>query len=93
MEHLDNKAQEYNAVGTTFESGDSAFDDAAQEKNDRLFERGTKWLVVGVFLMASSFAINYFLFGSGTSFAVIMYVLTSLGALCIMKCLADIFGF
>ena len=65
----------------------------SQEHHRRLFQRGLLWLGVGVLLMGLSFGINLLLFHSDTSFTTIMYVLTSVGTLCIVKGLADIMGF
>lgn len=61
--------------------------------HQRLFKRGIGWLCVGVFLMALSFGINFFLFHSTYSFTTMMYLLTTLGTVCIVKSLADILGF
>lgn len=68
--------------------------DASKEKNLRLFQRGLTWMAVGVGIMGLSFMIQFLLFQSGDrSFIVPMYVLTTLGALCVMKGLVDAFGF
>ena len=68
--------------------------DATKEKNLRLFQRGLTWMAVGVGIMGLSFMIQFFLFQSDDrSFIVPMYVLTTLGALCVMKGLVDAFGF
>lgn len=66
---------------------------AQQEEHRRLFKRGMSWMCVGVVLMGLSFLINFVLFHSDQSFVTIMYVMTSLGTLCIVKSLADILGF
>lgn len=63
-----------------------------KEKNQRLFDRGLIWLGVGIFLMAVSFGVNFFMFQADKSFITAMYTLTSVGAVCIMKGLADILG-
>ena len=68
-------------------------DPALKEKYQRLFQRGLKWLGAGILLMAVSFGINFFLYQADVSFTTVMYVLTSLGAVCIMKGLMDILGF
>lgn len=69
------------------------FDAVAKEQHRRSFQRGIVWLGVGVFLMAVSFGINFLLFQSDKSFITAMYILTSVGAVCIMKGLVDILGF
>lgn len=72
---------------------DAAEQLAKQEKYRRLFRNGTRWLGAGILLMGISFGINYFMFQSGGSFEWIMYILTSVGGLAIMKGLADMLGF
>lgn len=96
MESTDNLKQDNQdntAPDTLPESNTPTMDTLSNAEHQRLFQRGLRWLALGVFLMGSSLGINFLLFDSGTSFVVIMYVLTSLGALCIMKSLADILGF
>ena len=66
---------------------------AEPEKYRHLYMRGRRWLCLGLGMMGSSFAINYLLFDSGTSFVSVMYVLTSIGIICLMKGLADVLGF
>lgn len=65
----------------------------SKEQHGVIFQRGLKWLAIGVFLMAISFAINFLLFQSEQSFHVPMYVMTSAGLICIVKSMADILGF
>lgn len=68
--------------------------DATKEKNLRLFQRGLTWMAVGVGIMGLSFMIQFLLFqADDRSFIVPMYVLTTLGSLCVMKGLVDAFGF
>lgn len=68
--------------------------EATKEKNLRLFHRGLTWMAVGVGIMGLSFMIQFLLFQSDDrSFIVPMYVLTTLGTLCVMKGLGDAFGF
>ena len=69
------------------------FDLAAKEKSDRIFLNGMKWLVAGVFLLGSSFAVNFLLFDTQTSFVTVMYIMTTIGAVCVVKSLGDILGF
>ena len=54
------------------ESGSPASDALAKEKHRRLFQRGLKWLCMGILLMAVSFGINFLLFHSEVSFAAFM---------------------
>lgn len=68
--------------------------DSTKEKNLRLFQRGITWMAVGVGIMGFSFMLQFFLFKAGDSaFVVPMYVLTSIGALLVMKGFIDAFGF
>jgi hypothetical protein len=51
-------------------------------------------MAVGVGIMGLSFMIQFLLFqADDRSFIVPMYVLTTLGSLCVMKGLVDAFGF
>ena len=93
MEQLHGSNNDYpTAADGVPEMTGSTTDAAAQENHQRLFQRGLKWLGAGVLLMAVSFGINFFLFDSG-SFQTSMYILTSMGAICIMKGLVDMLGF
>ena len=49
------------------------------------------WLGLGIFFMGMSFCINFLLNDTGTSYLVIMYILTLLGAGCILKCMMKVF--
>lgn len=93
MEPLHNPTQVHAPADLHMESGTSASDALSKEKHQRLFQRGLKWLCVGIVLMAVSFGINFLLFHSEGSFAAFMYALTTLGTVCIVKGLVDIMGF
>lgn len=93
MEPLHNPTQIHTPADLRTESGDPVFDALAKEKHRRLFQRGLKWLCMGILLMAVSFGINFLLFHSEGSFAAFMYTLTTLGTVCIVKGLVDIMGF
>lgn len=73
--------------------GATLSDAAANARHQLLFQRGLRWLAAGIFLMALSFGVNFSLGGSEQLVVKIMYVSTSLGALCMMKGLVDILGF
>ena len=62
-------------------------------RNQKLFRKGMIWLSIGVALMAISFCINFALYDAGGNFATPMYILTTLGAVCIMVGLGCILGF
>ncbi len=57
------------------------------------FKRGLIWFGLGVLCMAVSFCVTFFFFQSDGSSITFMYILTSVGVLCITKGLADLFGF
>lgn len=64
------------------------------EKHRRLAQRGRWWLCAGIGFMAASFGMNFLLFDTADhTFSMSMYILTSLGTLCIVKSLADLLGF
>ncbi|MBL7816940.1 MAG: hypothetical protein JNL70_18095 [Saprospiraceae bacterium] len=63
-----------------------------KEKYNRLFRRGCTWVGLGVMLLGISFGVTFMLFQSDKSFMIIMYVLTSIGATCVIKGLVDIIG-
>ena len=65
-----------------------------KEKHARLLKRGMIWIAAGVVVCGLSFAIQYLLFHSGDqSLISYMYVLTSIGAVFILKGMIDIIGF
>jgi hypothetical protein len=68
-------------------------DPAVLEKRKRLMQQAMYWLGAGILLMGSSFAINFLMYKDGVTFVTTtMYVLTSLGAICVMKALVNIFN-
>lgn len=67
--------------------------DAAKLQHQRLFQRGMRWLCGGVGLLGLSLVVNFLLFQSDQSFTWLMYGMTSAGILCLIKSMADIFGF
>lgn len=93
METLHNSGQGKNSYDDVADSYPAATDPVQKEQHQRLFQRGLIWLGAGIFFMALSFGINFFLFQADHSFTTAMYVLTSLGAVLILKGLADILGF
>lgn len=66
---------------------------AAEQKHQRLFKSGVTWLCIGLLFMAISFGVNFLLFHSEQSFTTAMYILTTMGMVCITKGIADILGF
>jgi hypothetical protein len=68
-------------------------DPEALEKRKRLMQQAMYWLGAGVLLMGISFAINFLMYKEGVTFVTTtMYVLTTLGAICLMKALINIFN-
>jgi len=61
-------------------------------KPDSHVSGGLRWLGLGVLLMGISFSVNFLLDDAGTSYVVVMYTLTTLGAACILKCMVNILG-
>ena len=94
MEPIQPTGQGYSPPDTSFDPNTPELDAIAKEKTQRLLQRGLSWIASGVAIMGLSFAIQFLLFQSDDrSFIVPMYVLTSLGALCVLKGMIDIVGF
>lgn len=92
MEKFDNSQQDNPAAHSTSEHLIASTESLRKEKHNRLFLRGCKWLGVGAVLMGLSFGINFILFHADMPFKTVMYLLTSLGAVCIAKGIFDILG-
>ncbi len=92
MDNAQTPDPEYRPAETRFEPQASAIDDAKKEKFERLLKRGQQWLGAGVCLMGLSLLLNFLLLEGGISFATVMYIVTSLGALCMIKGIVDIMG-
>ena len=93
MEPLHNLNADHPAGEASIHSNQPPADAISKSEHQRLFQRGLKWLVVGGILSVTSVGLNFLLFHSGTSFTTIMYIMTSVGAVCVMKGLVDILGF
>jgi len=63
------------------------------ETHKRLFQRGLKWLGAGMFLLVAGAGINFLMFNADTSFTTVMYTVTSVGGILVLKGIVDIFGF
>ncbi|MGI9160440.1 MAG: hypothetical protein ACR2K1_11885 [Saprospiraceae bacterium] len=85
------EAHQHNAAPPA--QGATLTDAAAKARHQMLFQRGLRWLAAGVLLMALSFGVNFCLEDAAQLVVKVMYVSTSLGALCMMKGLLDILGF
>jgi hypothetical protein len=64
----------------------------SKEKQERRFQRGLLWMAAGAITLVLSFAINFLCFQCEVDFHTPMYVLTSLGALGILKGMGNVFG-
>ncbi|MDX2281639.1 MAG: hypothetical protein NW218_18770 [Saprospiraceae bacterium] len=72
---------------------DSTLGEMPNVRKPDYFKRGLIWFGLGILCMAISFCITFFFFQSDGSSITFMYILTSVGVLCITKGLADLFGF
>lgn len=62
-------------------------------KRQHLLRTAKYWLGAGVLFMGLSFSATFFLSGHGLSFATSsMYVLTTLGTVCVLKALMNVFN-
>lgn len=80
------------SAATGFEPHGPAIDDAKKEKFRRLLKQGQRWLGAGVCLMGLSLMLNFLLLEGGMGFTTVMYIVTSMGALCMIKGIVDIMG-
>ena len=92
MNPFPNSIQNEGSTEPILEPTLSQNDEALKKKYKHLFQRGCKWVGIGAVTLGISFGINFVLFHSNGAFIPIMYVLTSVGAICVMKGLVDIFG-
>ena len=90
MDNYHNSMQENNS--SVIEAEVSVTDNVKAEKYKRLFQSGCQWAGVGVMILGISFGINFMFFDSEGVFIPLMYVMTSLGAICTMKGLLNMFG-
>jgi len=81
------------ALNPSVEVPATTSDNISQEQHERLFKRGILWLGAGVALMGLSFCVNYCLFHAEQSFDIVMYTMTTVGAVCMTKGIGDILGF
>jgi hypothetical protein len=89
---MESPQQQQRSSENPYANSSYSIDPELRERHRRLFQRGLRWLCAGLGLMGTSFATNYILFHSDQSFEYIMYVLTGMGTLCIIKSLHDMFG-
>lgn len=77
---------------SALEQDTQTLDAISKEKQDRRFQRGLLWMAAGAITLVLSFVINFLCFQCEVDFHTPMYVLTSLGALGILKGMGNIFG-
>lgn len=93
MEPLHHSNQDHLTSQASLEPNAPVFDAVSREKHQKLFKRGINWLGVGVLLMGLSFVINVLFHQTDMPLTTMMYIMTSVGSVCIMKGLVDILGF
>lgn len=64
-----------------------------KEKYERLFQRGVRFLAIGLLIMALSFAVNLLLYNFEGDFRLVMYLTTILGTCFILYGIGCIMGF
>jgi hypothetical protein len=70
---------------------ESSAEAISKEKQEVQFKRGLLWMGAGAITLVLSFVINFICFQCGVDFHLPMYVLTSLGALELLKGMMSIF--
>lgn len=91
MEQHSNPFHEYQPAETAVEWQSPTVDLAEKNKRARRFQRGAIWMCVGAFLLLLSFGINLVMFQK-MDFTTLMYVMVSLGALCVLKGMGNVFN-
>ncbi|MFN0213311.1 MAG: hypothetical protein ACKVT2_03580 [Saprospiraceae bacterium] len=91
MEQLHNSNKDINKAGQSTDPADPAPDAISNDKHERRFKNGLLWIGAGAITLVLSFGINFLCFQCGVDFHIPMYVLTSLGALCLLKGMMNIF--
>ncbi len=89
----------FNAQNDFSTSSDTAVDqeipvvnEEAKAQQARRLQRGVKWMLGGAGTLVFSFGLNFLLYQAGADLETPMYILTSLGALGVLKGMADVFG-
>ncbi|MDX2134262.1 MAG: hypothetical protein SFV52_05735 [Saprospiraceae bacterium] len=92
LDNTQTPSTEHPSAATRFEPHAPVIDDAKKEKFSRLLKQGQQWLGAGVCLMGLSLMLNFLLLEGGMGFTTVMYIVTSMGALCMIKGIVDIMG-
>ncbi|MDO8368958.1 MAG: hypothetical protein Q7T20_19330 [Saprospiraceae bacterium] len=91
MESMQNSNHDHHTEESAVESNATALEVLSKEKHERRFKRGIKWMGVGALTLVLSFGVNFLCFQCAVDFHTPMYVMTSLGALSLLKGMIDIF--
>jgi len=89
---MQNDNQGFRPTEPALEQDAQTLDAISKEKHERRFQRGLLWMAAGAITLVLSFAINFLCFQCEVDFHTPMYVLTSLGALGILKGMGNVFG-
>lgn len=91
MEYMQHPNHDHQAENQTENAATAS---ATSLKNQRLMSDAKYWLCGGVGLLATSFGVNFLLADSATTDTITtsMYILTTLGAICLTKALVNIFN-
>lgn len=77
---------------TAVEQENAVVNAEAKARQDRRLQRGVKWMLGGAGMLVFSFGLNFLLYQAGADLQIPMYILTSLGAVGVLKGMADVFG-
>ena len=91
MEAMHNSNHDQQTDESAVESNTTAIETLSKEKHERRLKRGIKWMGVGALTLVLSFGINFLCFQCAVDFHTPMYVLTSLGAISLLKGMVDVF--
>jgi hypothetical protein len=91
MESMYNSDQDRRPNESAEVANSADLDVLSKAKHARRFKNGLLWMGAGALTLVSSFVINFLCFQCGVDFHLPMYVLTSLGALGLLKGMMSIF--
>ena len=69
-----------------------ALDEIKTQRLARRRNNGFIWCAVGIFLLVAGFTLTFILYSTGQNIRVVMYGLTSIGIIVVIKGLIDLFG-
>ena len=91
MKSSHNSNQDSPPIEPNIQLVDPALEAISKEKHARRFKNGLLWMGAGAITLVLSFGINFICFQCGVDFHLPMYVLTSLGALGLLRGMMSIF--